>query len=53
MKKFLPLLGATLLLGLLIGLSGCILETTELTIVVSDFACTRFEEEHYNENYTD
>ena len=53
MKKFLPLLGATLLLGLLIGLSGCILETTELTIVVADFACTGFEEEHYNENYTD
>jgi len=53
MKKFLPLLGATLLVGLVIGLSGCILETTELTIVVSDFACTTFEEEHYNENYTD
>lgn len=53
MKKFLPLLGATLLVGLLVGLSGCILETTELTIVVADFVCTGFEEEHYNENYTD
>ena len=53
MKKFLPLLGAALLVGLTIGLSGCILETTEITIVVSDIVCTTFEEEHYNENYTD
>ena len=53
MKKGLLLLGALTLVSLLVGLNGCILQTTEITIVISDFACTSFEEHHDSENYTD
>jgi hypothetical protein len=53
MKKFLPLLGAIALVSLLAGLNGCILETKELTIVITDYVCTGFEENHDDENYTD
>lgn len=53
MKKGLLLLGALALASLLVGLNGCILQTTEITIVVSDLVCTSFEEDHNSENYTD
>ena len=53
MKKGLLLLGALALVSLLVGLNGCILQTTEITIVISDFVCTGFEENHDSENYTD
>lgn len=53
MKKGLLLLGALVLVSLLVGLNGCILQTTEITIVITDFVCTGFEENHDNENYMD
>jgi hypothetical protein len=53
MKKVFPLLGALMLVSLLVGLNGCILQTTEITIVITDFVCTGFEENHDSENYTD
>jgi len=53
MKKVLLLLGAIALLGLLACLSGCILHTRTLTIVVTDYVCTGFEENHDDENYMD
>jgi hypothetical protein len=53
MKRSLVLLGAVALVGLLVCLSGCVLHTRTLTIVVTDFVCTGFYENHDNENYTD
>jgi hypothetical protein len=53
MKRSVGLLGAVALLGLLVSLSGCVISTRTLTIVVTDFVCTGFEENHDNENYTD
>ena len=53
MRKVLPLLGAMALLSLLVGLSGCVLETKTLTIVITDYVCIGFEENHDDENYTD
>ena len=53
MKKVLPLLGVLMLASLLVGLNGCILETTEITLVITDYVCTGFEENHDSENYTD
>jgi len=53
MKKALLLLGAAALVCLLLTLSGCILETTTVTIVVTDYVCTGFTEDHDSENYMD
>jgi len=53
MKRGLLLLGALTLVSLLVVLNGCILQTTEITIVVGDFVCTSFEESHDSENYMD
>jgi hypothetical protein len=53
MKKALLLIGALVLVGFFACGNGCILHTTSLTIVVTDYVCTGFEENHDDENYTD
>jgi hypothetical protein len=53
MKRVLLLLGAIALVGLLACLSGCILHTRTLTIVVTDLVCSEFREDHDDENYMD
>lgn len=53
MKKTLLLLGALILVSFFACGNGCILHTRTLTIVVTDYVCTGFEENHDDENYTD
>jgi hypothetical protein len=47
------LVGALVLVSFFACGNGCVIETRELTIVVTDYVCTKYEEEHYDENYMD
>jgi hypothetical protein len=53
MKKALLLLGAIILVSFFACGNGCLLHTRELTIVVTQFVCSEFNENHDDENYMD
>jgi hypothetical protein len=53
MKKALLLIGALVLVSFFACGNGCILHTREITIVVTDYVCTGFDENHDDENYMD
>jgi hypothetical protein len=53
MKKALLLLGAIVLVSFFACGNGCILHTRDITIVVTDYVCTGFTENHDDENYMD
>jgi hypothetical protein len=53
MKKALLLVGAIVLVSFFACGNGCILQTRELTIVVTEFVCSEFNENHDDENYMD
>lgn len=53
MKKALLLLGALILVSFFACGNGCILQTRELTIVVTELVCSEFTEDHNDENYMD
>ena len=53
MKKALLLLGVLILVSFFACGNGCLLHTKKLTIVVTEFVCSEFVEEHTDENYMD
>jgi len=53
MKKALLLISALILVGFFACGTDCIIHTRELTIVVTEFVCSEFTEDHNDENYMD